>query len=180
MVYVFLADGFEEIEALAPVDLLRRAGIDVCMVGIGGPLLKGSHSIQVKADIPENEFKIEKAEMLILPGGPGHEVLKQSDTVKKALFEATDRKIPIGAICAAPSILGEFGLLDGKKAVCFPGFESSLTGATVLEDPVVTDGTITTARGAGCAFPFGFELIRVLRGEKASSEIRETIQYDAF
>lgn len=176
MVYIFLADGFEEMEALAPLDLLRRAGIEVATVGISGKTVTGSHQVKIEADLLPEELPPEDPEMLILPGGAGHTLLAASPFVKENVLRAFDKGIPLAAICAAPSILGQWGLLKGKRAVCFPGFESALEGATVLTEPVVTDGTITTSRGAGCALHFGLELIRVLRNEALSKEIGESIQ----
>lgn len=180
MVYIFLADGFEEVEALTPLDLLRRANVDVCTVGIGGNLITGSHQITVKADLLEDNFSLANAEMLILPGGAGHTILENSSFVKSSVLAAYEKGVPLAAICAAPSLLGKWDLLQGKNAVCFPGFEQFLKGATVLYNPVITDGQITTSRGAGCAIPFSLELVRILCGEETSQKIGESIQYDVF
>ena len=180
MVYVFLADGFEEMEAIAPIDLLRRAGKEVVTVGVTGKTVMGAHGIPVTADITENELtSFEGTEMIVLPGGmPGTLYEEKSAVVQAAIAYCTENNIPMGAICAAPSILGHRGVLNGKKAVCYPVFEKELLGAEVSMDGVVTDGSITTARGAGVAADFGLELIRVLCGEELSLKIRAAIISD--
>ncbi len=177
MVYVFLADGFEEIEAIAPIDLLRRAGKTVLTVGVTGKTVMGAHSIPVTADITETELaSMEDCEMIVLPGGmPGTLNEEKSETVQSAIDFCVNNSIPVGAICAAPSILGHKGVLEGKNAVCYPGFEKDLPGAVVGTEGVVTDGIFTTARGAGVAVDFGLELVRVLCGEEASGKIRAAI-----
>ena len=166
MIYVFLADGFEETEAIAPIDMLRRAKLDVKLVGVGTSTPTSSHGIRVTADLTEAETKLDSSvQLIVLPGGmPGTLNLEKG--------------IPVGAICAAPSILGKLGLLNGRKAVCFPGFEQYLTGAEVLNKLCVTDGQFTTACGAGAAIEFGLELVKVLCGEKRSTELRSAIVAD--
>ena len=178
MVYVFLADGFEEIEALAPVDILRRGGIEVKTVGIGSKTVTGSHNISVLCDLPENEVDFYSIEAVVLPGGmPGTLNLEKSITVNKAIdFACKNGKI-IGAICAAPSILGKKGLLSGKNATCFPGFEKYLSGARVLDTPVVRDGEIITSCGAGAALEFGFCLLAALKDEPAADKLRQNMKY---
>lgn len=177
MVYVFLADGFEEIEAIAPIDLLRRAGKEVTTVGVTGKTVMGAHGITVTADITEDELtSFEGTEMIVLPGGmPGTLNEEKSAVVQAAIDCCCRNNIPMGAICAAPSILGHKGILDGKTAVCYPGFEQELTGASIGSTGVVTDGSITTARGAGVAVDFGLELVKVLCGEEKSQQIRAAI-----
>ena len=124
MIAVFLADGFEEIEALATVDILRRAQLEVRTVGVGTPTPCGSHGLQVQADIAENDFRPADMSALVLPGGmPGTVHLEESPVVRRAIADAVERQLPIGAICAAPSILGHMGILRDKQAVCYPGFE---------------------------------------------------------
>ena len=177
MIFVFLADGFEEIEALTPVDLLRRAGLDVRTVGIGSCTPCGAHGIRVTADIGEDDLPLDDMTAMILPGGmPGTKNLEQSDTVQRALTHAVRHSLPVGAICAAPSILGHAGLLDGRRAVCFPGFEPELTGALVGTDAVVTDGPFTTSRGAGTAMAFALELVRRLCSAEAAEQLRRSLQ----
>ncbi|MDE6907833.1 MAG: DJ-1/PfpI family protein [Lachnospiraceae bacterium] len=176
-VYVFLAEGFEEIEALTVVDLLRRAELSVKMAGISGAgRVTGSHGICVEADISIDEVSLEETAMLVLPGGmPGTKHLGACEKLTALLKKADEQKIRIGAICAAPSVLGDLGLLNGKKAVCYPGFEERLAGAEVLREPVVTDGHITTGRGMGAAIPFGLEMISCLKSEEESGRIGEAI-----
>ena len=153
MVYFFIAEGFEEIEALCPLDLLRRAGVAVKTVGIGGDMIRGAHGITVQADIPEGLYADAAPEMVILPGGmPGTLNLEKNKTVSDFIDYAVKNNKLIAAICAAPSILGHKGLLEGKEATCFPGFENELDGATISDKYVVTDGNIITARGMGSAF----------------------------
>lgn len=180
MIYVFLADGFEETEAIAPIDMLRRAKFDVKTVGVGTATPTSSHKIKVAADITEAEVKLTPdIDLIVLPGGmPGTLNLERSQTVQSAIKYCVDNGIPVGAICAAPSILGKLGLLSGRNAVCFPGFEQYLTGANVLNVPCVTDGKFTTAAGAGAAIDFGLELVKVLCGEAKSEEMRSAIVAD--
>ena len=178
MVYVFLANGFEETEAIAPIDMLRRARLDVKTVGIGGTSIQSSHGIVIKTDISENETELsEKLEMIVLPGGSlGTENLGNSPTVQSAVDYCAKNNIPMGAICAAPSIFGKKKLLKGLKATAFPDYRVYLEGAEIAKENVVTDGLFTTAAGAGVSVDFGLELVRVLKGKQLSDSIRETIQ----
>ncbi len=175
MIYVLLADGFEEIEALAPVDILRRAGLPVKTVGITGKAVCGSHGIPVTADVTPDEAT-EKLDLLVLPGGmPGAANLDQSPAAEALLRRAIDEGAHIGAICAAPFILGKRGLLQGKRAVCYPGFEGELCGATLCGEGVhvVTDGKITTAIGMGAASEFGLALLQALGHEDKATKIAD-------
>ena len=181
MIYMFLANGFEEVEALCPLDLLRRAGCEVTTVGVGGDLIVGSHKIAVQADIPEAMFRDAHPEMVILPGGmPGTKHLDECRTVDTALRVAASSGAFIAAICAAPMVLGKRGYLEGKRAVCFPGFEEYLTGATLPTDGtrVVRDGKIITAAGMGVALDFGLELVRALKGDAAAEALRRAVLAD--
>lgn len=172
MIYMFLADGFEEVEALTPLDLLIRAGADIKTVGIGKKEICGAHGIRVTADLCDLELSDVSAEMVILPGGmPGTLNLAGSDVVLRAIKKARMNGAFIAAICAAPSILGELGVLEGKKAVCFPGFEEQLKGAIVSGDGVVMDGSIITAAGMGVAFEFGLALVTALYGKEKADEL---------
>lgn len=176
MVVVFLADGFEEIEALATVDILRRADLNVTTVGVGTATPVGAHNMKISADVVEDDLQMERIDAVILPGGmPGTVNLEQSAAVQKAIAYAMEKHLPIAAICAAPSILGHLGHLYGVRATCYPGFESELDGA-VLCDGVVTDGNITTACGAGVAVDFALELVRVLVSDDVAESIRRGIQ----
>ncbi len=179
MVYMFLANGFEEIEALCPLDLLRRAGVEVTTVGIGSDTLMGSHGIPVIADIPEGMFADSNPEMIILPGGmPGSKNLDESRTVDMALSAASRKGAFIAAICAAPMVLGHRGLLANKEAICFPGFEKELTGAKISNKRVVRDGNIITAAGMGVALEFGLELVAALKGRDVAENLRRAVLAD--
>ena len=177
---MFLAEGFEEIEALCPLDLLRRAGVDIKTVSVGdGDFVTGSHGISVKADMKESDFSDEKPEMVILPGGmPGTTNLEASATVAKALEDAIGNDAYVCAICAAPSVLGKRGYLRGREAICYPGFEKHLEGATVSCKKVIRDGKIITGAGMGVALEFGLELVSVLCGEKKALELKKAVLAD--
>ncbi len=179
MFYVFLANGFEEIEALAPVDFLKRMGVDVKIVGVGGKNICGAHGITVEADMLLGEITLgDDLQGVMLPGGmPGADNLDKTPEVHKAIDYCAQSGKIISAICAAPFILGKKGLLKGKRATCFPGFEAYLEGADVLEDGVVTDGKIITARGAGVAWEFGAAIGAVLINKEKSDEILKAIQW---
>lgn len=177
MVYVFLADGFEIIEALAPVDMMKRAKIDVKTVGVTGKNITSSCGVVVTADMTIDEFDFYDVEAVVLPGGmPGTLNLENNSAVQKTIDNAKNTNAFICAICAAPSVLGHKGLLNGKKAVCFPGFEDALEGAELSEDFVVTDGKIITAKGAGVCIDFGLEIVKQLKGGDVADEVRRTIQ----
>ena len=177
MVYVFLSDGFEIIEALAPVDMLRRAKIDVKTVGVSSEIVTSSCGVGVKCDMTIDEFDFYDVEAVVLPGGmPGTLNLENSSAVQKVIDNANNTNAFICAICAAPSILGHKGLLSGKKAVCFPGFENSLEGCESCCEYVVTDGKFITAKGAGVCIDFGLEIVKQLRNEELANEIRKSIQ----
>ncbi len=178
MVYVFLADGFEEVEALTPVDYLRRAGIEVITVGVGSLEIKGAHGITVVCDKEQESVDSDASlEGIILPGGmPGTINLENSWVVQGFIDYCTDHGMMIAAICAAPSVLGHKNLLDGKEAVCFPGFEKDLYGAVISDKYAVTDGNIITAKGAGSASEFAFEIIRYLCSDEKAQEIKATVQ----
>lgn len=177
MVYVFLADGFEIIEALAPVDMLTRAKLDVKTVGVTGEIVTSSCGVQVKADMSIEDFDFYDVQAVVLPGGmPGTLNLENNCAVQQAVDNANNTNTLICAICAAPSILGHKGLLNGKQATCFPGFEDALEGASLSKEYVVTDGNIITAKGAGVCIDFGLEIVKQLKGEEIADEIRKTIQ----
>ena len=181
MVYMFLADGFEEVEALCPLDILRRAGIDVTTVGVGGrDMIRGAHGITVQTDIVDVMYRDSNPDMIILPGGmPGSSNLDESKTVDAALRAGARNGAYLCAICAAPLVLGKRGLLDGKNAVCFPGFEEFLAGANVVEDKtVVRDGNIITAAGMGVALDFGLALVAALKDEETAKALRAAVLAD--
>ncbi len=177
MIYMFLADGFEEVEALCPLDILRRAGLEVTTVGIGKDTIIGAHGITVQADIPDVLYRDSTPDMIILPGGmPGSSNLDRSKTVDAALRAAARKGAFLCAICAAPMVLGKRGYLNGKKAVCYPGFEEYLEGAEVSQtETVVRDGNIITAKGMGAALDFGLELVRALKDNETAEQIRSSV-----
>lgn len=176
MIYVFLADGFEEIEALAPVDILRRAEADVKTIGIGGKTITGAHGMKVEADLCENELSQQGLEMIVLPGGPGTPNLENSKTVQSYIDYACEKGLWIGAICAAPSVLGHKELLKGRKAVCYPGYEKELIGAEIVGTLVCEDDNYITAKGPGAALEFGFALASKLKGMHKAGQIKSSMQ----
>ena len=178
-VYVFFADGFEEIEGLTVVDVLRRAGLSVHMVSISGKTeVAGAHGIRILTDGNIDQVQEAAGDLLVLPGGmPGTLALGACPALKEKLQAAGEKGVRVGAICAAPSILGDLGLLQGKKAVCYPGFEERMTGAAVGQEPVVTQEYITTSRGMGTAIDFALELVRLLAGEEKSQSVAQSILY---
>ena len=177
--YIFFADGLEEIEGLTVVDMLRRANIDISIVSMNDTLqVTGSHQIVITADTLLKDIKAEQADLFVLPGGmPGTTHLAESSKLAEILTQAASRGKYVAAICAAPSVLGGLGLLKGKKATCYPGFESKLTGATCQTEPVVVDGNIITSRGMGTAIPFAAQLVALLKGEKAARDLKKSIVY---
>lgn len=178
MIYLFLAPGFEEVEALFPLDILRRAGLEVATVGIGGRRVPGAHGVVVEADLPEQDYDpAAPAEAVILPGGmPGTRHLDESPVVDEALKHAAACGAWLCAICAAPSVLGRRGYLRGLRATCFPGFENVLDGAREIGGKVIRDGKVITAAGAGVAMEFGLEIVSVLCSPEQAGRIRAGIQ----
>lgn len=171
MVYVFLAEGFEEIEALATVDVIRRAGIDCMTVGVTGKCVTGSHDITVESDIAISDIELAKMSAVVLPGGmPGTINLENCKAVIDAVQYAYDNNMLVAAICAAPSILGHLGFLNGKKATCYDGFETELIGADFIPNGVCVDGNIITACGAGVAIDFGLEIVAYLTADREKAE----------
>lgn len=174
MTIIFLADGFEEIEAISPIDILRRGGVEVLTVGISGKIVSGSHGIHIECDTTDEELDLQGKipDCVILPGGmPGTLNLEKNKIVKKVVSDVFVGGGLVCAICAAPSLLGQWGILDGKNAVCYPGFENKLIGATVCDSLVVRDGNIITAKGPGAALPFGFEILTALKGTEVCDKI---------
>lgn len=176
MIITLLANGFEEIEALTPVDVLRRAGLDVKTCSIGEKGVMGAHGIEVFSDLSPSEIDPADVDMLILPGGmPGATNLDASPLTDALIESVLSKGGRLAAICAAPLVLGRRGLLEGKNATCYPGFESELSGANVTGEGVVTDGNITTAKGMGVALDFALELVRLTVGEDKAREISSAI-----
>lgn len=179
-IYVFLADGCETIEALTPVDILRRAGMEVTTVSIMGQKeIESAQGVTLYADALFENVDIGAADMLILPGGmPGTANLAAYTPLIAALHAADKEHKLIGAICAAPAlVLGENGFLTGRRATCYPGMEARMKGAVAVTDPVVTDGNITTSRGMGTALDFSLRLLSILSGEETSRQMAENVVY---
>lgn len=179
MIYVMLAQGFEEIEALAFVDILRRADINVETVSIyDHKNVKGSHGIEVIADKILSDIT-DMSDGIVLPGGiPGTYNLQKNDKLIELLKNYNEKGKFVAAICAAPSILGEIGILRGKKATCYPSFENKLIGSTISHDTVVVDGNIITSRGAGTAHEFALKFVEIIKGKNISDELRSSMLYD--
>lgn len=177
MVYLFLAQGFEETEAIVPLDILRRGGIDIKTVGIGGKIINGAHGITVYADLADVEVEPNPdLDCIILPGGNiGTLNLSKSQKVEAFIDYALRNDRLIAAICAAPTILGDKGRLKGCNATCYPGLEKRLTGANYLELPVVSDGNIITAWGPGASVQFGFEILEYLKGAAKAKEVGDSM-----
>lgn len=178
MVYVFLANGFEELEALAPIDILRRAGVEVVTVGVDSTEITASHKVVFNADTTVDKITLDdNLEMIVLPGGmPGTLNLENNDYVQAAIDYCVKNDKYVSAICAAPSILGHKGLLKGRKAVCFPGFEKDLEGAEIAEIGVAEDGKFITAKGAGVCIEFALKLVEKLVSAEKADEIKRGIQ----
>ncbi len=173
---IFLADGAEEVEALAPLDMLRRAGVDVTLAGVGKKEIVCSHGVKITADACLCDAVDGEYDMVVLPGGGvGTENLGKSAEVEALVRREYENGKIIAAICAAPSVLGGYGLLKGKSATCYPGFEEKLTGALLSKAKVVRDGNIITSRGAGTAMEFAFELVEALIDAEAAEKIRKAV-----
>ena len=177
MIYVLLVEGFEEIEALTPIDILRRCGAEVLTVGVMGEYVTGSHNITVKSDILIDDVLYDQMSCLIIPGGPGYTNIEASSKAMEIIAYAKENNILTCAICAAPSIIGKLGYLDGKKATCFPGFEKELKGAVISDEKAVFDGNFITGKGAGAASEFGFLIAEKTVGKEKSEEIKKSMQY---
>ena len=177
-VFVFLADGFEEIEAIVPIDIFRRAGIETITISISdNKLVRGAHDIAVMADCLFSETDFSEIDLLYLPGGmPGTKNLDVHEGLKKLIQLQADGNKNIAAICAAPSILGKMNLLNGKEAICYPGFENNLQGAFLSTEKVVKSGNISTAKGAGVALQFALQLVEEMKGKEIADKIAESIQ----
>ncbi len=180
MVYLLLENGFEMCEALAPVDILRRGGVDVATVGVSAKTISSSHGVPVVADKVFSDISLSDMEMLIIPGGqPGVDNLWENDAVKALVREVYDKGIKISAICAAPIILARLGILDGRKSVCYPSCSPELVNADFRSGlGVANDGDIITGRAAGDAYDFAFEILTALRGADEAEKIKGAICYE--
>lgn len=177
MVYMLLGTGFEETEAIAPLDLLRRAGVDILTVGVTGKIVYGSHRIGIEADIEIHEMDLTNLDMIILPGGLGGVAsARASKEAMEALKFAWDNGKFVAAICAGPTVLADLGITDGRKATCFPGCEDGMGNACMQENKAcVRDGKLITGTSAGCAIPFGLALIEALKGKEEADRIAKQI-----
>lgn len=175
----FLADGFEEVEAMAPIDILRRGGVDVVTVSVMDSLMvKSAHGVEMKADVMFDAADIDGADLLLLPGGmPGAENLKNHSGLRKALIRHNDAGKKIGAICAAPMVLGYLGLLNGKNATCYPGFDQFLNGANYTSDLYTIDGNIITGKGPAAVFPYAYKIAEWFIGEDAVRDMENGMIY---
>lgn len=176
MVYVILGNGFEEVEALAPVDILRRGGVAVKTAGIGGKRIVGSHGIAVEADITVEEICTRGMEMIVLPGGLGGvKSILACEAALSAVQTAWNGGRFVAAICAAPTVLASLGITDGRQATCYPGMENEMGHAQMTGLPVVQDGKLICGQAAGAAMEFGFRLLAALKGEEAAKHVREAM-----
>ncbi|MFI3324730.1 MAG: DJ-1 family glyoxalase III [Clostridia bacterium] len=176
MIYVFLADGFEEIEALATVDILRRAELSVKVVGVGAKVIEGAHQIPVTCDITTSEITTDDIEMVVLPGGiPGTLNLEKDPIVKACITYAFHNDLFVGAICAAPSILGHMNLISGKNVTCYPGFDTQLNGANYTCENVTVDGKLITGKGAGVADDFALTLVEHFHSKARADKIKASM-----
>ena len=180
-VYQFMADGFEDIEALIPVDVLRRGGVDIKTVSINGSnIVESAHGVQMVADVlfEDVEDQLADADLLMLPGGmPGAENLNAHEGVKKALVRQFEAGKMVAAICAAPLVLGGLGILKGKRATCYPGFEGTLEGAEYTHALWTTDGNVTTGEGPAAALPYAYSLLALLTTEENAATVAEGMRY---
>ena len=176
MIYMLLGTGFEETEAIAPLDLLRRAGVEVATVGLNGKVIYGSHKIGVEADIEISDLDLTTMEGIILPGGLGGVAsIRACQSAMDAIRFAWDRNMLTAAICAGPTVLADLGITDGKNATCYPGCETQMGNANMVEAAAVTDGNLITGTSAGCAVPFGLALIAYLKGQAEADRIAAQI-----
>jgi 4-methyl-5(b-hydroxyethyl)-thiazole monophosphate biosynthesis len=180
MVYVLLGAGFEELEAVAPCDILCRGGVQTAFAGVGGREITGAHGIRISADCLATEINLDGAEMIVIPGGLGGVTAIENDPeTLKMIREAFDRTIELAAICAGPRVLAGLGILNGKRAVCYPGMERQMDGGIMERNiSVMRDVRLTTGRGPGAAAAFGLKLLEVLRGKEISEKIAQDICYE--
>ncbi len=177
MVYLFLGTGFEETEAITPLDLLRRAGVEVLTVGIDGKTVYGGHNIGIEADITLDELDLTALDMIILPGGLGGVAsIRASQPAMDALRFAWDNGKYLAAICAGPTVLADLGITDGKQCTCYPGCETGMADAHIVPDAAcIKDGNVITGTSAGCAVSFGLKLVEALKGAEAAKTVAEQI-----
>ena len=179
MVCILLSNGFEEAEAIVPADLLRRAGVEVALTALEGELVSGSHQIAIKADLTLDQVDPDQVELVFLPGGMGGvKCLGEDPRVSRLVHQVYDKGCYVADICAAPTLLSAFGLLEGKRAVCYPGMEDEMAGARMEPSvPFVADGRLVTGEAAGSAFPFSLKLVELLRGAETAQQVRTAVHY---
>ena len=175
-----MAEGFEDVEALAPVDILRRGGQEIVMVSItGSEYVTSAHGVTLKTDALFDDVDLADADLLMLPGGmPGAKNLDEHEGVRAALVRHAEQQKLIGAICAAPMVLGHLGLLRGKRATCYPGFETELEGATYTAEPCTADGNIITGKGPGASFAYAYRLLEEFKGAGVVEELKKGMMYE--
>lgn len=180
MIYAFLADGFEDVEALAPIDILRRAGLEVQMVSINADtVVTSAHGVKMIADTTIDQIDFSVADLLFLPGGlPGSTNLDACETLRQGILQHYQAGKLLAAICAAPLVFGHLGILAGVKATCYPGVESELKGADYTAALVQCDGQFITGKGPGAAMEFGYTILEVLGHEQAAAQLREGMMYN--
>lgn len=178
-VYEFLADGFEEIEALGPVDVLRRGGVEVNTVSVSGTLtVTSAHGVKVQADMLLADADLADAALLLIPGGmPGAQNVDECEAVRRALLAQNNAGRRIGAICAGPMVLGHLGILKGRRATCYPGFDKELDGAEYTADPITVDGNIITGKGPGATLDYAYTLLEMFKGERVTRMMKEGMMY---
>ena len=176
MVYILLGTGFEEMEAIAPMDLLRRAHIPAAFVGVNGKTVVGSHGIAIEADMTLAQMDLTQLDMIVLPGGLGGVAsLRASKEAMDAVRFAWENGKYTAAICAGPTVLADLGITVGRRATCYPGCEEHMGGASMVCSAAVTDGKLITGTSAGCAVPFGLALVAALRGQQAADAVEKQI-----
>ena len=175
--FIFLANGFEEIEAVGIIDLLRRAGVEISSVSIEDTIIvTGAHEIAIEADLHINDVSASDIDALILPGGmPGSDNLNRCEPLKKLLVEHNEKGKLIAAICAAPLVFGELGLLNGRRATCYPGFESRLAGAILTGEPAVVDGNVITGKSPGSVFNFALAIVEYLQSKEKAGDVKAAL-----
>lgn len=178
---VFFGEGFEEVEALTTVDFLRRAGYDVETVSVSSSCrVTGSHGVEIKTDYAISDISVSAMDMIVLPGGPGHKNLEKCSHLMKRVKKFNEEGKFLAAICAAPSILGRAGVLEGKKATCFPGYETELKGAEYTGAEAEWDKNVITGRSAGCSVAFALKIVEAVSGKEAAQKLSDSIYYDYY
>lgn len=179
MVYMLFAKGYEEAEAIVPCDILRRGGVEVKMVGVSEKVVASARSIRVEMDLLMEEMDPSDIEMLVIPGGlDSTNAIKANETAKSLIRKCVEEDVWVAAICAAPTIFGEMGILEGKKAVCYPGMEGGLNCAQHCKgEQVVVDGKVVTGEGPGSPYEFGYKLLELLKGKEVMEQVKHAMYF---